>query len=111
MSQPGRIVVPMEQIRPSIRIKLPPVEDFAGAVMAVRATGARPDPGRQRGFVIDGPMAVREVAALQELMGWVDGGSERARFAVTIDLHSDSEEGRREDAAEWWEECWNAWRR
>jgi hypothetical protein len=99
----------MVEDQPRIHIRFPHVEDFEGAVAALRATGARPEL-RGRCFVIEGTMTIPEVVALFDLMRWVDGGSDPAPFEVSFNCEIEGDETLRDDAVEWWEKtCMEAW--
>jgi len=75
----------MAEEDPCIYIILPGVENFAGAVAAVRATGAKPVPRQQRTFVLDEPRTIAQVDALLDLTHWRDSGTEGEGFWINVE--------------------------
>ncbi len=80
---------------------MPGVEDFTGAVAAVRATGATMV--RSHHFVIDSPMTVPQVMALFHLPEWVDGATDPGHFTFEFENEPEEDDSLSDDAYDWYE--------
>jgi hypothetical protein len=92
----------MSEELPTISIIMPGVEDFEGAIAAVRATGAHLV--HSHVFEIVNPMTVAQVMALYRLPNWLDGANDPGHFTIEFENEPEDGDSLRDDAGAWYEQ-------